>query len=140
MRTIALSLGVLLFAGIVFAADETPLASLAKLASDLSENDSDGALDYFDSQMKGYSEIERNIESLTAQADISCSIDIVTDEESNGIHKLDLDWYMQLKSQADEAQLERRRERVHVEMRQVKGVWKILSLTPLSIFEPIHIR
>src|SRR3954447_21155436 len=140
MRTIALSLGVLLFACIVFAADETPLASLAKLASDLSENDSDGALDYFDSQMKGYSEIERNIEALTAQADISCSIDIVTDEESNGIHKLDLDWYMQLKSQGDDAQLERRRERVRVEMRQIKGVWKILSLAPLSIFEPIHIR
>ena len=137
---ICLALGVLFFCGTVLAADETPLASLAKLAADLSENDSDGALDYFDSQMKGYAEIERNIEALTAQADISCSIDIVTDVESNGVHKLDLDWYLQLKSQSDEAQLERRRERVQVQMRLMKGVWKITSLAPLSILEPLHVR
>jgi hypothetical protein len=124
----------------LLAADETPLAGLANLATALSENDPDSALSYFDSQMKGYSTIDANLDALTAQTDISCAIDIVTDEESNGVHKLDLDWLMQLKSRGDDPQLERRRERVQVEMRQIKGRWKIISMSPLSILDPIHIK
>jgi hypothetical protein len=125
---------------VLLAADQTPFASLAKLATALSESDSDSALDYFDSHMQSYAELEQKIEALTSQADISCAIDIVTDEEAGGIHKLDLDWFMQLKSQIDDSQLERRRERVQVEMRQIKGVWKITSLSPLKIFDPLQIR
>jgi hypothetical protein len=139
MRITALS--ALLLVGIaLLAAEETPLASLANLATALSENDPDSALSYFDSQMKGYSTIDANLDALTAQTDISCAIDVVTDEESNGLHKLDLDWLMQLKSRGDDAQVERRRERVQVEMRQVKGRWKITSMSPLSILDPIHIK
>ena len=126
--------------GLVLAADQTPFASLAKLATALSESDSDSALDYFDSHMQSYAELEQKLEALTAQADISCAIDIVTDEEAGGLHKLDLDWFMQLKSQIDDSQLERRRERVQVEMRQIKGVWKITSLSPMKIFDPLQIR
>jgi hypothetical protein len=124
----------------VLAAEQTPFASLANLATALSENDSDSALEAFDSQMKGFTDIERNIEAMTAQADVSCSIDVVTDMEEGGVHKLDLDWYMQLKSITDESRLERRRERVQVEMRQIKGKWKITSLTPVSILDPVRIR
>jgi hypothetical protein len=124
----------------VLAAEQTPFASLANLATALSENDSDSALEAFDSQMKGFTDIERNIEAMTAQADVSCSIDVVTDMEEGGVHKLDLDWYMQLKSITDESRLERRRERVQVEMRQIKGKWKISSLTPVSILDPVRIR
>jgi hypothetical protein len=124
----------------VLAAEQTPFASLANLATALSENDSDSALEAFDPQMKGFTDIERNIEAMTAQADVSCSIDVVTDMEEGGVHKLDLDWYMQLKSITDESRLERRRERVQVEMRQIKGKWKISSLTPVSILDPVRIR
>jgi hypothetical protein len=126
--------------GLVPAADQTPFASLAKLATALSESDSDGALEYFDSHMQSYGELEQKLEALTSQADISCAIDIVTDEEAGGLHKLDLDWFMQLKSQIDDLQLERRRERVQVEMRQIKGVWKITSLSPMKIFDPLQIK
>jgi hypothetical protein len=126
--------------GLLLAAEKTPFASLASLATALSENDADGALEIFDSQMKSYPEIEQKLEALTAQADINCAIDVVTDEETNGLHKLDLDWFMQLKSQIDDSQLERRRERVQVEMRLVKGVWKITSLSPIGIFNNINIQ
>jgi hypothetical protein len=132
--------GVLVFSGLVLAAEKTPFASLANLATALSENDTDGALEIFDSQMKSYPEIEQKLEALTAQADINCAIDVVADEETNGLHKLDLDWFMQLKSQIDDSQLERRRERVQVEMRLIKGVWKITSLSPISIFDNINIK
>ena len=122
------------------AAEQTPFAAIADIATALSENDPDGVLRYFDSQMKDYGAIEADIEALAAQADVSCAIDIVKDDESNGVHKLDLDWFMELKSQGGNPQLERRRERVQVEMRQVKGKWKITALSPLSILGPIQIH
>jgi hypothetical protein len=124
----------------VLAAEQSPFASLADLATALSESDSDTALEYFDTQMKGYGDLERNIEAMTAQTDVSCAIDVVTDVEDNGVHKLDLDWYMQLKPVNDSSQLERRRERVMVEMRLIKGKWKIISLSPASILDPLRIR
>ena len=142
MRTIALNVPLAVFAAgvVMLAAEQTPLASIAKLATALSDGDADTALEYFDSQMKDYAAIEQKIEALTAQADISCAIDIVTDVEADGVHKLDLDWLMQLKSQADDSQLERRRTRVQIEMRAIKGVWKITSISPINILDSIHIR
>jgi hypothetical protein len=142
MRTIARNVPLVVLATgvLLLAAEKTPLSSLANLATALTESDSDDALDLFDSNMKSYPEIEQKLEALTAQADINCAIDVVTDEETNGIHKMDLDWFMQLKSQIDDSQLERRRVRVQVEMRQIKGVWKIVSLSPLSIFDPLQIH
>jgi hypothetical protein len=119
---------------------QAPFASLAKLATALTENDADEALGYFDAHMRSYPDIEEKLEALSDQADISCAIDVVTDTEADGVHKLDLDWFMQLKSQIDDSQLERRRVRVQVEMRQIKGVWKITDLSPVSIFDPIKIK
>ncbi len=134
------SVPLVVFALSGLAAEQTPFASLAKLATALSDSDADVALDYFDSHMKSYGEIEQKLEALTAQADISCAVDVVDDMEAEGVHKLDLDWFMELKSQIDDSQLERRRERVQVEMRQFKGVWKITALSPITIFDPLKIR
>ena len=80
--------------------------------------------------------------SRITKADVACAIDIVTDEESNGVHKLDLDWFMELKPQGDnnDPQVERRRVRVQVEMKLIKNRWKITSLAPLSILDPIKIQ
>jgi hypothetical protein len=128
-------------AGVLLAAaEQTPFDSLAKLASALSENDSDEALEYFDTHMQSFGQIEQKLEALTAQAEINCAIDVVADVETNGVHKLDLDWFMQLKSQIDDSQFERRRERVQVEMRRFKNVWKITSLSPITIFNPLQIH
>jgi hypothetical protein len=140
LRCLVVALTVLAVGVGLRAADQTPFDSLAKLASALSENDSDDALEYFDAHMQSYGQIEQKLEALTAQAEINCAIDVVTDVESNGVHKLDLDWFMQLKSQIDDSQLERRRERVQVEMRQIKNVWKITSLSPIGIFDPLQIH
>jgi hypothetical protein len=142
MRTTARNVPLVVLATgvLLLAAEKTPLASLANLATALTDSDADDAIELFDSNMKSYPEIEQKIEALTAQDDINCAIDVVTDEEANGIHKLDLDWFMQLKSQIDDSQLERRRVRVQVEMRQIKGVWKITSISPVTIFDPIQIH
>ena len=73
------------------------------------------------------------------QAEVSCAIEILSDSEAGGVHKLELDWIMNLKSMGDNITLERRREQVKIEMRQIKGKWKITAMAPLSILDPIHI-
>ena len=140
MRITGLSILALFLATTLLAADDTLLASIANLATALSENDPDAALHAFDSNMKDYGAIEEKVEALAAQTEVSCAIEVVTDEESDGFHKLDLDWLMELKSQGDIPQIERRRERIHAEMRQIKGSWKITAISPISILDPIHLR
>lgn len=121
-------------------AEETPFTVIANLATALSENDSAGAMRYFDSDMKDYGRIAADVQALADQTDVTCAIDVVADDETNGVHKLDLDWFMDLKTQNDLPQTEQRRVRVHVEMKQIEGRWKITAISPLSILDPIQIK
>jgi hypothetical protein len=124
----------------LFAADaETPEDRLAKLASYLSDNSVPEALACFDRAMKDYSAIEADIGALGAQTDVLCAIDVVTDSGSGNERSLDTDWFVELRSQADGGPVERRRERVAIVMRKDGGKWKIISLAPISILNPIHI-
>jgi hypothetical protein len=129
----------LLFAPLaLFAATSTPFSTLADLATSLSAGNAPDAIAIFDSGMKQYGELEQNVEAITEQDDIDCAIDVIDDaEQPDGSHKLDVDWFMQITSQLDQ-QLVRRRERVHLEMRQIKGKWKITSMSPIAILEPLH--
>jgi hypothetical protein len=126
--------------------DDAPwVPVIAKLASSLSQNDAVGALGVFDSHMKDYGAIESNINALVAQTGVLCAIDVVREKEVRAepgeeAHTLDVDWFMQLQSQADAGPTERRRERVEVRIAKIRGKWKITSLAPLSILAPIHIN
>jgi hypothetical protein len=116
------------------------LPVIAKLASSLSQNDAAGALAAFDSHMKDYGTIESDIDALAAQTGVLCAIDVVQDKKSGEARLLDVDWFMNLKSKADAGPTERRRERVAVRIEKIRGRWKITSLAPLSILDPIHIK
>jgi hypothetical protein len=138
MRTIALSL--LLGAAVWAAAPATPLSTIAELATDFSTGDGTGAIGKFDSAMANYGRISQNIQALTRQAEVSCEIDIVSDTESGGVHTLELDWILNVKAMGDDTVSEQRREQVKIEMRQIKGKWKITAMSPLVILDPIHVR
>lgn len=137
MRTIALSL--LLGAAVLAAAPATPLSTIAELATDFSTGDASGAIGKFDSAMPGYGRISQNIQALADQTEVSCEIDIVSDTESGGVHTMDLDWIMVLKAMGNDTTSERRREQVKIEMRQIRGKWKITAMSPLTILDPIHV-
>lgn len=124
----------------LFAAEEeTPTDRLAKLASYLSDNSVPEALDCFDQKMKDYSSIAADLGALGAQTDVLCAIDVVTESGSGDERNLDTDWFVELRSQADGGPVERRRERVAIGMKKIGRKWKITSLSPLSILDPIHI-
>jgi len=130
--------------------EETPFARLAKLATYLSQNSVPEALACFDSKMKDYAIIEADIGAIGAQTDVLCAIDIVQEavvqeaavnEKGEGEkRKLDTDWFVELRSQADGGPVERRRERVQMEMKKFRSTWKIVAMAPVSILAPIHIH
>lgn len=140
LRSIAVLAAIVSIGAIAAAPPQTPVSVLGDLSASLSNNNVSGALSVFDAQMPGYRTMERNLEAIAAQDDVASTIDVVSEEETAGVHKLDLDWYLQLTSRADSNQLERRRQRVRVEMRQIKGKWKITALEPVAIFDPLRVK
>jgi hypothetical protein len=120
--------------------DDTVFTRIAAFAGNLSENDGPEALAFFDSAMSQYGEISNDIDALVNQSDVLCAIDAIDDNQSGGIHKLDTDWFLQLKSRADLGPTERRRERVQLQMELIKGKWKITGITPLDILAPIQVN
>jgi len=120
--------------------DSAVFSRIAALANDLSEGDEPDALAVFSSAMSNYGEVSADIDALVNQTQILCAIDIVDDNESAGIHKLDTDWYLELKSSADAGPTERRRERVEIQIELIKGKWRITAISPLVILAPIKIN
>jgi uncharacterized protein YbaA (DUF1428 family) len=129
------------------AADVDAYTRMSKLASSLSDGDAFRAVESFDRDMPGYHSVVEHIQALTEQTEILCSIDVVTDKESDDpktdVHHLDLDWYMTLTSKMDTGPVERRRTRVEVTLRRIQTKagedWRIVSLAPATIFNPIAI-
>jgi hypothetical protein len=152
MRITAPSLGAILLTGaLLFGQDATPpwYNRLAKLAMYISSGDAVSALESFDKNMPRYGVIAEDLQALAAQADVTCSIDPVSDKEADDalsdVHHLDLDWFVMLKSRLDPNLVERRRQRVAVTMHLFKsgsgpGAWRITSLAPETILAPIVIR
>jgi hypothetical protein len=85
----------------------------------------------FDKKMPGYSMLAANIDSLTAQADINCTIDAISATE--------VDWYMQVRAKQENGPTERRRETVILAVQKIGGKWKITQLKPLSILAPMQV-
>ncbi len=120
---------------------ETTTDRLAKLASAVTAGNSSLAMDSFDKSLKQYWTVESNIAAVTAQADVVCAIDVVEEKDGpGGIRLLDTDWVVQLKSKAELGGLENRRERVQIEMRLVKGKWKITAMSDAKILAPLQVQ
>lgn len=147
MRITALSALICILPLLASAADVDAYTRMSKLASSLSEGDAFRAVESFDRDMPGYHSLVEHIQALTEQTQILCSIDVVSDKEADNpaaeVHHLDLDWYMTLTSKVDGGPVERRRKRVEVTLRRIKtrsGTdWRIVSLEPAAIFDPITI-
>jgi hypothetical protein len=130
----------------LFAADppETPTNRLAILAAALTTGDAVTAENCFDKSLPGFGAIAGYIDALTAQTEVSCSIDIYSESGEDPARSLEVDWLMTLTTRTAETSSERRRQRVKVEMRfepqKNRQEWRILNLAPLSILFPINIQ
>ena len=135
-----------LFPTAALAADlpETPVNRLAILASALTGGDPVAALDCFFPSSPDFATIENYLEALTAQTQISCAIETISESGGDSARALETDWLLQLIAHTSVTSSERRRQSVTIQMRldRQKGrqKWRIHNLAPLSILSPINIR
>jgi len=90
----------------------------------------------FNKDMPDYATLEGNVTALVRQAEVSSSIQTVSEEGDDQARSIDLDWVMQVRSLEQDGPIVRRREVVHCEFHKEKKHWKIVSLKPIDFFAP----
>ncbi|MDQ6707398.1 MAG: hypothetical protein M3Z85_15650 [Acidobacteriota bacterium] len=123
----------------LFAGSQEVLDTLTAIASALSAGNAIAFLKPFDRGMPEFEYFSSNVIALVDQAEIVCSIEILTDSGDDENRSVKLDWLLQLKPNAPNARMERRRQIVTVELRKRGGKWKIVAFDPMSILTPMKL-
>ncbi|MDQ6665739.1 MAG: hypothetical protein M3Z23_15270 [Acidobacteriota bacterium] len=123
----------------LFAGSQEVLDTLTAIASALSAGNAIAFLKPFDRGMPEFDEFSGNVIALVDQAEIICSIDILTESGDDENRTAKLDWLLQLKPNAPNARLERRRQIVTVQLSKRGGKWKIVAFDPMSILAPMKL-
>ncbi len=106
---------------------------LANAASALSEGSQVRFMGYLDKTAPGYEDIESEVGALTAQEDVSASLDVLSESGNDDRVEALVDWFMQMTSKDGTERLVRRRQRVTVTEIHTKSGWKISRIDPISI-------
>jgi len=89
--------------------------------------------------MPDYGTIEKDVTALVNQSEVSSSIQPLNEEGNDQAYKIDLDWFLEVRSLEQDGPIVHRREVVHCELRKDqtrknKPHWKIVALKPLDFF------
>jgi hypothetical protein len=106
------------------------------MAAALSDTNVPEFMNAFDKDMPGYGKLKNDVTALMTQADISTSAEPIKDEGGDAERKMDLDWYLQVRSLYPNGPIVTRREIIHAELRKQGKHWKIVSLQPMEFFAP----
>jgi hypothetical protein len=90
----------------------------------------------FSKDMPDYATLESNVTALVRQAEVSSSIQTVSEDGDDQARTIDLDWVLQVRSLQEDGPIVRRREVIHCALRKEKKHWKIVSLKPIDFFAP----
>ncbi len=112
---------------------------LANMAAALSEGNEISFISYLDKSTPDYQDISNNVGALLAQDEVAASLDVLS--ESGDDEKLEalVDWFVQITSRDGFNRVTRRRMRVKVTEKKIKGKWKITRMDPYSILDPVAI-
>jgi hypothetical protein len=138
MRVIGRSTALACFALSLLLADaeKEVTALVASLSAALTEVNVPEFMAAFDKNMPDYERLKSNIDALVNQAEISSSIEPNKNEGDESRRVVDLDWYLEVRSLAQDGPIVRRRELIHCVLRKENKRWKIVSLKPVEFFAP----
>ena len=108
----------------------------AMLASRLSDSNVPGFMDGFDKSMPGYESFLANITGLCNQSDVQSSLEFVTNDGTDTVRNVSIDWILQTRDKYDTGIVTRRRETVKCRVEKVGRHWKVFRLDPQSLFTP----
>jgi hypothetical protein len=107
-----------------------------RIASALSEDDPTIFLESVDQDMPHFQDFQNDLQALTGQAQLSNSIEAVS-EEGDEAHRTEaLDWFLEIVGKSESRPVERRRAVVNFRLERRGKRWKIVSIDPLHFFAP----
>jgi len=114
------------------------LELFTKIASEMSADNPLIFVDAVDHDMPHFQDFQNNLTALIAQADVTNSLEVLSDTGDDDHRVEQVDWFMQIVSKADPTSVERRRDVItfRLERRGKKRKWKIVSIDPLNFFRP----
>ena len=101
-----------------------------------SYDNSTSFLSNFDPKMPGYAEIRDDVSALLREAELSCSIDLVSNEGDAATRELVVDWTLDiaLLQPGPTVAATRRKQRVTIRMEKRKKNWVIVGFEPKGFF------
>lgn len=108
----------------------------ASMAAALAEPNVPEFLAAFDPSTPGLGELKTEVNALVEDAEVSSSVEIISDSGDDRNHSVELDWFLEIKSEAVGANLERRRQLVRCKLERHGEHWKIVALEPIQFFAP----
>jgi hypothetical protein len=147
-RNLARSAALLCIASALAFADahDDVLEVVTKMAAALTEVNGDGAgtnsanvaefMSAISKEMPDRDTLKKNVTALVNNAEISSSIQLLTEDALGDAYKIDLDWLLEIRSLEQDGPLDRRREVVHCELHKEKSHWKVVALKPVEFFAP----
>ncbi len=139
MRAIGRRLCLVLAIGVAFADTHTDVVDLfASMTAALTEDppNAAGFMKAFDRKLPEYEELHRDIKALLLDSGVASSVDWVQESGDDEKRTVDLDWFLELRSLQPGGPTRTRREIVHCELVKQGRHWRIVSISPISIFRP----
>ena len=109
---------------------------IASAASALSAGKPELFLDAFDPAMPEFAKLRYNVVGLTSQADVSCNIEVVSNEGDDTARSLTLDWILTIERMDNGLPTTRRQKTVKCQLKKTGKKWRIVSFDPLDLFAP----
>jgi hypothetical protein len=110
---------------------------IASAAGGLSAGRPEEFLEAFDPSMPEFEKLRRAVVGLASQADLSCSIEILSNEGDEAARALELDWILGIEDKDHNLNYTRRQKTVKCEVRKAGRKWRIVSFDPWELFAPL---
>jgi hypothetical protein len=109
---------------------------LRVMAAALSESNAEVFLRGIDPAIPGYERFAANVRALAAEYELSNTIDFRDQKGDDRVQMLELDWLLDIKGKGASLLFVRREQIVKLRLERQKKKWRIVSLEPLSFFDP----
>jgi ketosteroid isomerase-like protein len=120
---------------LVAQATVTPQDQIESLAQSIQKGDARAALDLFDGNQPGFTEVKRNIEGLSRLPDTTCTISILHTSQTGDTIQFETEWSLAT-SNIDNGPLVDRNGRITLTLRRADTTWRITSLSNVNLLAP----
>jgi len=109
---------------------------ITEAASSLSAGKPEMFLEAFDPSMPEFEKLRAAVVGLVSQADLSCSIEVLSNQGDDAARTLELDWILRIDHRDGSPGSTRRQIAVKCQVRKNGKKWRIVSFDPLELFAP----